>query len=243
MENSAKPRALYEQIKEHVIKEIDAGRLKPDDRVPSETQLSQVFNTSRMTANRALKELAEQGRIVRIQGVGTFVARPKPEAALLEIKSIAREIADWGGSHSCEVLLLAEETADMDIADRLGLVPGDNVFHSILLHKDRGVGVQYSERYINPAVAPAYLAQDYTRTTPSDYLLETAPVQAAEHVIEAVHCPAHVLKHLQIDAAIPCLRLTRRTWSFDQVATYSIMISPGFRYKLTGTFNRGELNE
>lgn len=219
---------------------MDAGHLKPDDRVPSETQLSTAFNTSRMTANRALKELAEEGRIIRIQGVGTFVARPKPYATLLEIKSIAKEIADWGGIHSCEVLLLAEETADMDIANRLGLVPGDKLFHSIILHKDRGVGVQYSERHINPAVAPAYLAQDYTRTTPSDYLLETAPVQAAEHLIEAVRCPAHVLKHLQLDAAEPCLRLTRRTWSFDQVATYSAMISPGFRYQLKGTFNRGQ---
>ncbi|MFN2437336.1 MAG: histidine utilization repressor [Desulfotignum sp.] len=241
MENSAKPRALYEQIKQHVVKEIDAGLLRPDDRVPSETQLSRAFKASRMTANRALKELTEEGRIVRIQGVGTFVARPKPDAALLEIKSIAKEIAGWGGKHSCEVLLLAEESADEDIAARLGLVPGDKVFHSILLHKDRGVGVQYSERHINPAVAPDYLAQDYTRITPSDYLLETAPVQAAEHVIEAVRCPAHVLGHLQIDAAEPCLCLTRRTWSFDRVATYSTMISPGFRYKLKGLFNRGTI--
>ncbi len=240
MGTSTRPLALYEQIKQHLIREMDAGHLKPDDRVPSEAQLSEAFATSRMTANRALKELTEEGRIVRIQGVGTFVARPKPDAALLEIKSIAREIADWGGVHSCEVLLLVEECADMDIAARLGLVPGDKVFHSILLHRDRGVGVQYSERHINPAVAPAYLAQDYTRTTPSDYLLETAPVQAAEHGIEAVRCPAHVLKYLQIDAAEPCLRLTRRTWSFDRVATYSTMISPGFRYKLKGTFNRGQ---
>lgn len=241
METSSYPLALYEQIKQYLIREMDAGHLKPDDRIPSETQLSKAFNTSRMTANRALKELAEEGRIVRIQGVGTFVARPKPDAALLEIKSIAKEIAGWGGVHSCEVLVLAEEAADKDIAARLGLVTGDKVFHSILLHKDRGVGVQYSERYINPAVAPAYLAQDYTRTTPSDYLLETAPVQAAEHVIEAVRCPAHVLKHLQIDASEPCLRLTRRTWSFDKVATYSTMISPGYRYKLKGIFKRGAI--
>lgn len=236
---SAAPRALYEQIKRHVVKQIDAGLLKPDDRVPSETQLSRAFNASRMTANRALKELTEEGRIVRIQGVGTFVARPKPDAALLEIRSIAKEIADWGGVHSCDVLLLAEEAADMDIAARLGLNPGTRVFHSIVLHRDRGVGVQYSERFINPAVAPDYLAQDYTRITPSDYLLDTAPVQKAEHVIEAVRCPAHVLKHFRISATDPCLRLTRRTWSFDQVATYSTMISPGFRYKLKGTFNRG----
>jgi GntR family transcriptional regulator, histidine utilization repressor len=239
VETIVRPRALYEQIKQHVVKEIDAGFLKPNDRVPSEAQLSGMFNASRMTANRALKELTEEGRIIRIQGVGTFVARPKPDAALLEIRSIAREIADWGGVHSCEVLLLAQEVVTADIGKKMDLAPGTAVFHSILVHRDRGVGVQYSERYIHPKVAPDYLAQDYTQITPSEYLLKVAPVQEAEHVIEAVQCPSHVRTHLQIRAEEPCLRLTRRTWSFDRVATFSTMISPGFRYKLKGKFNRG----
>ncbi|MCA1785387.1 MAG: GntR family transcriptional regulator, partial [Desulfobacteraceae bacterium] len=106
METSAHPVALYNRIKQYLVTQMDSGKLKPDDRVPSETQLAAMFTASRMTANRALKELSEENRIIRIQGVGTFVARPKPDAALLEIKSIAKEIADWGGIHSCEVLLL-----------------------------------------------------------------------------------------------------------------------------------------
>lgn len=233
------PFAIYERIKQYIIKDIDSGRLKPDDRVPSETQLAREFNASRMTANRALKELTEENRIVRIQGVGTFVARPKPDAALLEIRSIATEIADWGGVHSCDVLLLAEEALNKEVAQEMDLEPGATCFHSIILHKDRGTPLQYEERYINPAVAPDYLAQDFTRTTPSDYLLETAPVQEAEHIIQAVACPKKIMKHLKIKPHDPCLSLTRRTWSFDRVATYSIMLSPGDRYQLKGKFNRG----
>ncbi len=239
METFTRPGALYEQIKQQIIREIDAGRLKPDDKVPSETRLAKEFRASRMTANRALKELAEDGRIIRIQGVGTFVARPKPDAALLEIKSIAREIADWGGIHSCEVLVLAKEKLSLNIGAKMGLTPGREVFHSILLHKDSGAVIQYSERYVNPGVAPHYLEQDYTQITPSDYLLGVAPVQEAEHVIEAVRCPSHVQKYLKTAPGEPCLCLTRRTWSFDQVATFSTMISPGSRYKLKGKFNRG----
>ncbi|HKL00006.1 MAG TPA: histidine utilization repressor [Desulfotignum sp.] len=239
METSVKPRALYEQIKQQILQEIDAGRLKPDDRIPSETQLAKAFKASRMTANRALKELAEEGRIIRIQGVGTFVARPKPDAALLEIKSIAREIAEWGGIHSCEVLVLTKEILSLNIGAKMGLAPGREVFHSILLHKDSGAVIQYSERYVNPVVAPHYLEQDYTQITPSDYLLTVAPVQEAEHVIEAVRCPSHVQKYLKMAPEEPCLCLTRRTWSFDQVATFSTMISPGSRYTLKGKFNRG----
>ena len=233
------PFALYERIKQSVVRDIESGKLKPDDRVPSETQLARAFNASRMTANRALKELTEESRILRVQGVGTFVARPKPEAALLEIRSISTEIKEWGGVHSGQVLVLEQEGATPEIAEKMNLAAGDPVFHSILLHKDRGVPVQYSERFINPAVAPQYLAQDFTKITPSDYLLEVAPVQEAEHVIEAIVPESSVRTSLAIKPDEPCLRLTRRTWAFDQVATYSCLVSPGSRYTLKGRFKRG----
>ncbi len=232
------PYALYEKIKRSVVREIESGKLKPGDKVPSETQLAKEFNASRMTANRALKELNEENRILRVQGVGSFVAKIKPEASLLEIKSIAREINDWGGVHSCEILLLKEERLSREIAGKMDLAEGDRIFHSIILHRDRGIGVQYSERYINPAVAPLYLDQDFTKMTPSDYLLKEAPIQEAEHIIEAVSVNKTIQQYLKIRPQAPCLSLTRRTWSFDRVATYSKIISPGSRYKLKGKFSR-----
>mgnify|MGYP002725676315 CR=1 FL=1 len=239
MARSDKPFALYEKIKKSVIVQIESGKLKPDDKVLSETKLAKIFNASRMTANRALKELTEEGRIVRIQGVGTFVARPKPDAALLEIKSIAKEIAEWGGIHSSKILVLKEEKAKQEIASKMDLKPDDMIFHSIIIHKDRGVPVQYSERFINPEVAPDYLNQDFNKITPSEYLLQIAPVQEAEHIIEAVNCKKEIQKLLKIKPDEPCISLRRRTWSYDLVATYSGIISPGSRYKLKGKFNRG----
>jgi GntR family histidine utilization transcriptional repressor len=239
MLSHSQPFALYDKIKRSVIREIESGKLKPDDKIPSETQLAKTFNASRMTANRALKELTEEGRIVRVQGVGSFVARPKPDAALLEIKSIAQEIKEWGGEHSSQVLMLEAIKVPEDIAGKMNVDKDNTVFHSIIVHKDRKNVVQYSERYINPQVAPDYLNQDFTKITPSEYLLGVAPVQEAEHIIEAVHCSAKVQKFLKIQPTDPCLSLKRRTWSFDKVATYSIIISPGSRYKLVGKFLRG----
>ncbi len=239
MNRSEQPFALYEKIKKSIVRDIESGTLNPDDKVLSENKLAKSFNASRMTANRALKELAEEGRIVRVQGVGTFVARPKPGAALLEIKSIAKEIADWGGVHSSQILVLKKEKITAKIAQKMNLKFDDKIFHSIIVHKDRNVPVQYSERFINPEVAPLYLSQDFKKITPSDYLLSVAPVQEAEHIIEAVTCNKEIQKLLKIKPDEPCLSLKRRTWSYDMVATYSIIISPGSRYKLVGKFIRG----
>jgi len=239
MEKTDQPFALYQQIKHKIIHDIETATLKPGDRVPSETRLARAFNASRMTANRALKELSEENRIVRVQGVGTFVARPRPEAALLEIKSVSKEIEAWGGVHSAQVLCLEACTPSADIARKLSLTPDSKVFHVIVLHKDRGIAVQYSERYVNPAVAPGLLEQDFSVITPSDYLLGIAPVQEAEHVIEAVVPAPRIRQLLGIPAHLPCLSLSRRTWALDLPATCATLISPGDRYRLKGRFQAG----
>jgi GntR family histidine utilization transcriptional repressor len=238
MSKIGKGLAIYEKIKLSVQEKIDSGTLRPGDRISSEIELANLFNASRMTANRALKELTAEGRIIRIQGVGSFVAKPKPDVALLEIKSIAEEINKWGGVHSADMILLKNEMASKDIAQKLNIKTGDIVFHSIFVHSDEGIPVQYSERFINPHVAPNYLEQNFSIKTPSEYLLGIAPIQEAEHTIEAIIPPQRIQKLLKIKFDEPCISLKRRTWSFDLVATFSIIIYPGSKYKLSGKFKR-----
>ena len=231
------PRPLYLQVKDFISGQIDSGAWPPEFKVPSENELVARMKVSRMTANRALRELTAEGRLVRVQGLGTFVARPQRLGALFDIRSIADEIAERGGRHTSDVLLLAREKASPQLAAAMGLAPGREVFHSIIIHRDNGLPVQYSDRYVNPAVAPGYLDQDFTVTTPSQYLLETAPIQEAEHVLEAARPEARVRKLLEIEADEPCLVLHRQTWSGGVVATRSWFVYPGSRYRLGGRFS------
>lgn len=230
---------LYQQVKEHIIGKINGGIMRPGMRVESEAELVASLNVSRMTVNRALRELADEGRIHRIQGKGSFVAERKPQSALLEIKSIAREILDRGGSYSCTVHLLQEEKAQPSIAASMGLAPYSEVFHSIIVHKDNGVPIQLGCRYINPQVAPDFLQQDFTKRTVSDYLLDLAPASAAEHVVEALIPDSWIRDLLEINASEPCLALHRKTWVDHRIATQSIFYYPGSRYTLGGKFFTG----
>lgn len=65
---------LYEQLRSYLLEEIQAGRLKPGDRVPSESELSAQFGVSRITSKKALETLQIEGVVVRSRGRGTFVA-------------------------------------------------------------------------------------------------------------------------------------------------------------------------
>src|SRR6201994_4788209 len=87
---------LYLQVKRHILDNIDSGKWAAASRVPSENDLVKTFGVSRMTANRALRELSDEGVLVRIAGVGSFVAERQAHAHPLEVRGIADEIRSRG---------------------------------------------------------------------------------------------------------------------------------------------------
>lgn len=224
----------YRQVAEHVRARIAEGTWAPGARVPSENELTRSLGVSRMTANRALRELAAEGVLERVQGLGTFVAAPKPQSELLRIRNIREEIEERGHTHSCQVLLLEGCKVEGELAASLGLSPEAHAFHSRLLHLESDLPAALEERWVNPAFAPDYDHQDFTRITPNEYLTGLGQIEAAEHVIEAVRPRAEVRRRLALKADDPCLLLTRRTWSGGMIASRARFFYPGPRYRLAG---------
>ena len=107
------PAPFYEKVKQAISEKIQRGVWRPHDRIPSEAELVAQFGFSRMTINRALRELTDEGLLVRLQGVGTFVAEPKGQSALFEVRSIADEIISRRHQHRCEVVLLEEKVENI----------------------------------------------------------------------------------------------------------------------------------
>jgi GntR family histidine utilization transcriptional repressor len=231
---------IYQNIKEYIGRKIDVGELRAGMKIPSEAQLGALFKTSRMTVNRALRELAAEGRVLRKQGRGSFVAPPKTLSALFEVKSIAEEIKAGGGKYSCHIHLLEEEKASPALAEAMNIQPYEPLFHSVMVHMNGGIPVQLADRFINPAVAPQYLQQDFSRITPNRYLLGIAPPSSVEHTVEALIPEAWIRGLLKINEAEPCLALRRTTWVADITATHSTFYYPGSRYRFSGRFTPGD---
>ena len=230
------PAPFYEKIKRVISDNIAAGIWRPHDRIPSEAELVAQFGFSRMTINRALRELTDEGLLVRLQGVGTFVAEPKGQSALFEVHSIADEIRARQHQHRCEVLLLEEVNADKQQAQALNVPEGTAIFHSLMVHFENDIPVQIEDRCVNAAVVPEYLQQDYTATTAHEYLSLIAPLTEGEHIVEAVKATSEECRILQIHEHDPCLLIRRRTWSRSSIVTHARLIFPGNRYRLQGHF-------
>ncbi|WP_448206929.1 histidine utilization repressor [Azospirillum sp. sgz302134] len=227
---SASP--LYEKVKAYILGNISSGDWPSDRRIPSENELSAALGTSRMTVNRALRELTDAGVLLRVQGVGTFIAAPKAQSDLLEINNIAAEIAARGHRHRCEVVTLERIPATSDLRRSFEASALAEVFHSVVVHHENDVAVQFEERFVNPLLVPDYGAQDFTRMTTYDYLVSVTPITELEHVISAISADAEVAARLHIHPGAPCLLLQRRTWSGEQVATVNRLIYVGDRYSL-----------
>ncbi|MEX3946878.1 histidine utilization repressor [Paraburkholderia sp. EG287A] len=226
----------YQGIKDFILARIHAGEWSEGDQVPSENELAREFKVARMTVNRALRELTAEQVLTRVQGAGTFVARPKYESTLVAIRSISDEILARGHRYRAEVLEIGVHRADEALAVEMGLAANDQVFNSRVLHFENDEPVQLEERWVNPAVAPDYAAQDFTHITPNQYLVHVAPLQGVEYRIEALAPEAQTRVHLAMGEAEPCLVLHRRTRSRGLVASVANLWHPGSRYRFTGHF-------
>lgn len=228
--------ALYQQLKDFIAGRIQDRTWKAGDKLPSENELVRQFSMSRMTVNRALRELVEQGRIRRVAGVGSFVVDNKPQSNLLQIASLAQDIRSRGHDYACEVITVGRISASLEVAAALGLATGASVFHSVCVHKEDGVPMQLEDRYVNPALVPDYLQQDFAREQPSDFLVRTVVFDQMEHVVDAV-LPTQEQAHLlEMEPGQPCLLLTRRTWQREVPITLVRCWHPGTRYRLGSRF-------
>lgn len=228
--------ALYQQVKDFIARRIQEGAWRAGDKLPSENDLVNQFHVSRMTVNRALRELVEQGRIVRVAGVGSFVAEDKPQSTLLQIANLASEIRQRGHDYRCDVLSVDRVSATLEVAASLDLRTGESVFHSLCVHREDGLPVQLEDRYVNPRQVPSFGQQDFSTQQPSEFLVRNVPFDQIEHVVDAVLPTAEQAALLEMNPGEPCLLLTRRTWSRGVPITLVRCLHPASRYRLGSRF-------
>ena len=226
---------IFQRIKDYLISEIAAGRWKEGELVPSEQALVRQFGASRMTVNRAVRELTAEHVLTRRQGSGTYVAPKKYQATLVEIRSIADEIRARGHRHRSALHLVEQTRASELLALQFELAAGAPLFHSVIVHFENEVPIQVEDRWVNPACAPDYLSQNFALLTPNEYLMKAAPLQSATYSIEALAPAREVADMLAIEPRQCCLVLRRRTRALGQVASVVTMWHPGQLYQFGGS--------
>ena len=189
-----------------------------------------------MTVNRALREMAEEGLLVRKRRLGTFVARPPSPSALLEIVDMARAIPASGRAYGYRCLSQDVVEADSGTAEALAIPPGTPVRHIRCLHSADGDPLEFEERWINLELLPEAREADFSQRGPGGWLLSATPWTEAEHTVSAVNATGELARLLEVKRGTACLVLDRRTFQGDAVVTFARLVHPGGRHQLRERF-------
>ncbi|SDC15101.1 GntR family transcriptional regulator [Paenibacillus sp. UNCCL117] len=236
------PVTLQYQLRSKLLENMANKIWAPGSQIPSERELCDEYGVSRMTVREVLKDLVQEGYLVRKQGKGTFVAIPKFEHEFTSTYSLSQVIEKVGLQSYFKVLSFKLEKASGHLQQALGLSAEENVYELIRL------------RYVNEelfecerAYVPASLMEGVTEEQldrdglyPTIFNLSGLMADEAEVEAQAINCPADVAKWLQLKKNAAVMHLTRITTAHNRRIAYcEIYIrSETYKYRYKQTLRK-----
>ena len=222
------PLPLYYQLKEVLLARIQSGEWAPGQQLPSERALCDQFEVSRITVRQALADLEQEGWLIRDQGRGAFVSRPRIEQRLSQLTSFTQDMRARGQRPGAIVLEQALVRPTTLVAHRLRL---DARQRQVILLKrlrtanDEPIAVE--KAFLNYRLCRQILHDDLSHRSLYAWLTERCEIvpARAEQQIQAAACPPEEARLLKVKPGSPALYIHRTTYSqsgqpFEMVESY-----------------------
>lgn len=228
----------YYEVRQWLRQQIDG--LPPGTPVPPERTLSERFNISRTTVRQALHDLAVEGRIVRMQGRGTFVAPPKVNQNL-QLTSYTQDMRTQGLRPGARLIDVAVIESEINVATGLGLEEGAPVTRLERIRYANGEPMAVETVYLDHNRFPGIgdkLDEDASLYAILETEYSVVPAHG-EETIETVLAPPSVSRLLGTDSTTPMLMLTRTSRDADdRPVEYVRSLYRGDRFRLTTRLSR-----
>ena len=220
-EKQAKP--LYQVVAEDILQQINEGKLNANERLPSESELCQIHSVGRNTVRRAISELAKDGVLNTIPGVGTFVSGDRFDKTAKYLFGFTHEMQLHGKEISSRVIQAKIISADPFLARRLQIQLGAEVVFLYRVRLMDGVPTAIERSYLPLDLCPGILEYDFTKASLYEILsrvYDKSP-DHAEQVIEANLATDEVARLLELEQPAVVLVFHRETrLSSGQVVEY-----------------------
>jgi GntR family histidine utilization transcriptional repressor len=220
-------------IKQFLEQQISSGELSSGAKIPTEQSLAESFSVSRMTARRAVQELADMGMLTRTPGSGTFVAEPIKTVPMIAITNLV-DAAKQSKTHSHRIISADAVQLAANKARLMGLMADTLVFQLNLLHLNNNRPIQWQQICVNRSLAPALLKQKMDKIDPNDYLQWVCTPTKSDYQVSSVLPSASQRRDLDLSHQdnTSCLSVERRDWVGESVLSISTMLHPAEQFYL-----------
>lgn len=229
------PLPLYYQLKELLREQIECGALKPNQPVPSERELGEKYNISRMTARHALSQLEAEGFVYRKQGKGTFVAEPKIRQGLLKLTSFTEDMQSKGMKPGAKVVDMDVLSEDEELESKLGASPGEQFVKIQRVRTADGKPMALETSFLRRKFCPGIEEMDLNNRSLYKILEEQYQIffSRAEQTLEPKLADEYEAQILGVDKGKPMLLMERTTFLEDSSTAieYVRSVYRGDRYK------------
>ncbi|MFA6117442.1 MAG: GntR family transcriptional regulator [Sphingomonas sp.] len=205
------PVPLYHQIFLQLRGEIASGQRAVGSRLPTEQQLSQTFGVSRITARRALDELAQAGLVARKQRIGTIVtSHPAAKPIEGDIDQAMESLIAFGRNTQVRLIELETVPAAPPMSELLDVEPDADLVRAVRVRWQDDAPLGHYVTHV-PAALGVNLTAESLSKTPMLALIREAGIRigAADQIITATLADAALASLLQVDMGSALLRVSR----------------------------------
>ncbi|MEI6000420.1 GntR family transcriptional regulator [Paraburkholderia bengalensis] len=231
------PIPFYQQIKEKLRGSILDGTYPPHSRMPSESELQEMFDVSRITIRQALGDLQKEGLIFKVHGKGSFVSQPKAVQNITSLQGFAEAMSSEGHEIFNRVMSFAFVPASSEVAAKLGLEEGTPVaeIHRVRLLNRKATS--YEITFVPESLGKKLQRADLI-TRDIFLILENdcgVKLGSADLAIDATAADAAMASALETRKGAPLLRVERLTYDVSkQPIDFEYLYFKGgtFQYRL-----------
>ncbi len=197
----------YFLLKKTLIDKIDNEEFKPNVPIPSERELTELFQVSRITVRRAIEELVNEGYLYRIQGKGTYVKTDEGGSNLFAITSCTEDVIRLGMTPSKKVVVAEMVKANIKKAKALEITTDDNVYMlGRLLYADKEP-LNYTLTFLPEKLFPGIDKHSFDReslyeTLQTEYRVK---ITKARRVMEAILAKDVIAEYLELNEGAPIM--------------------------------------
>lgn len=230
---------LYVQLERLFTEKITAGAWKEGMQLPSERELCDLFQVSRITVRHAIALAESKGLLTRVQGVGTFVAARKYEQTLSEVRSFEKSLAQLGLVATTAIHSAGSAVGELWITGTLRLAAAVPVCNLQLVGSGDGRPLVFYDSYFPAdigrrmvAAAQKACSEGIPFSTLELYAMaKVSQPTRIEQTLEAMVADERLSSLLKVDEGAPILQITSVVSTTETPVEYRRAFYRGDKYK------------